>query len=336
MLEEIEQRHGQCAAGAAFFGTVWGKGKQSGKGKGKKEKKGAEERVLTPTSAAKGRAGRGERLASPGPFANVAHSYVGKGPLVSGAKGTADEGKGQKGASAAKGRAGARPGGKPSEAKGRKGRRDFVPDPRSVQAEGGQFSRFPGGEPEWERLRGTDAEPLLTAGPSKVGGGPVHPRGREVQDLISPEARSVGVLSFPEKLVDPAWAAPGDFPQESPFQEVCPGHLRHAMRVTDLSVPAQLCTSTKVNVHSTLANRASHHAVSLLRHNAHRDGLPIDDGGWALLFHVASRVRVAPGTLIMIAAADDKARFQFAHYAPNGVPSSPVLIRAQQGHPIAH
>ncbi|MCP4242820.1 MAG: RNA 2'-phosphotransferase, partial [bacterium] len=156
-----------------------------------------------------------------------------------------------------------------------------------------------------------------------------------MQDLISPEARASGTLSFPEKLVDPAWATPGDFPQENPFQEVCPEHLLHAMRVTDLSVAAQLCTSTKVNVRSTLANRASHHAVSLLRHNALRDNLPIDDGGWALLYHVARRVGVAPGTLIMIAAADDKGRFQLAHYAPGGVPSSTVLIRAKQGHSIA-
>ncbi|MCP4244453.1 MAG: RNA 2'-phosphotransferase, partial [bacterium] len=260
---------------------------------------------------------------------------MGKGPFVSGAHGSADEGKGQKGASAAKGGAGARPGGKPSAAKGKRGRRGFVPDPRCVLAEGGQFSQFPGGEPEWEKFRGTDAEPLLTAGSREVGGGPIRRRGREMQDLISDEARACGVLSFPEKLVDPAWAAPRDFPQDGPFQEVCPEHLRHAMRITDLSVAAQLCTSTKVNVHSTLANRASHHAVSLLRHNALRDKLAIDDGGWALLYNVASRVHVTPGTLIMIAAADDKGRFQLAHYAPDGVPSSTVLIRAKQGHSIA-
>ncbi|MCP4239417.1 MAG: RNA 2'-phosphotransferase, partial [bacterium] len=103
-----------------------------------------------------------------------------------------------------------------------------------------------------------------------------------------------------------------------------------------LSVPAQLCTSTKVNVHRALANRAGHPAVSLLRHHALRDGLPLDDGGWALVFHVASRARVPPGTLIMLAAADDKGRFQLAHYAPNGVPSTTVLIRAKQGHSIAN
>ncbi|MCP4242108.1 MAG: hypothetical protein GY772_16245, partial [bacterium] len=204
---------------------------------------------------------------------------MGKGPLVSGAKGTVDEGKGQKVASAAKGGAGKGPGGKSSEAKGKKGRKGFVPDPRCASAEGGQYSDLPGGEPDWERYHGTPAECLLTRGPREMGLGPLHRRGREVADIISAESRACGaLLSFPEKLIDPAWAAPEDFLQEPPFVEVCQRRLLHAMRVTDLSVAAELCTKTKVNVSGPWANRASHRAVGLLRHNALRDNLPIDDG----------------------------------------------------------
>ncbi|MCP4242951.1 MAG: RNA 2'-phosphotransferase, partial [bacterium] len=154
-------------------------------------------------------------------------------------------------------------------------------------------------------------------------------------DLVSAEALAYGDrLVFPEKLVDPAWSDPERFDQDLPFVEVCPRRLLHALRVTDLTVPAELCTRTRVDVSGPWANRASHRAVALLRHNAHKANLPIDDGGWALLRNVAHRVDVEPGVLIMIAATDDKGRFQLAHYAPDGVPSSTVLIRAKQGHSI--
>ncbi|MCP4242144.1 MAG: RNA 2'-phosphotransferase, partial [bacterium] len=321
-LESISEHEGDV------FGVPWGKVKMRGKGKGKeKGKKGAEERPFSPISGAKGRTGPGKRRPSPGPFAGSADSRVGKGLSVSGAEGPADKGKGQQFASAAKGGAGKGKGGKFSEAKGRKGRKGLSQDPRSAEAEGGQCSELPGGEPDWELSHGTEAEPLLTRGSREMGRGPLHDRrGREVADIISAESRACGaLLSFPEKLVDPAWSAPESFVQEPPFVEVCQRRLLHAMRVTDLTVPAELCTKTRVDVSGPWANRASHRAVALLRHNALNANLPIDDGGWALLYNVARRVGVEPGVLIMIAAADDKGRFQLAHYAPNGVPSSTVL-----------
>ncbi len=79
---------------------------------------------------------------------------------------------------------------------------------------------------------------------------------------------------------------------------------------------------------------AGRRAIYLLRHSGIREGFPMDDGGWAMLRHVASRVHVQPGALVMIAALDDKGRFQLAHYALGGRPSSTVLIRAKQGHSI--
>ncbi|MCP4242111.1 MAG: RNA 2'-phosphotransferase, partial [bacterium] len=107
------------------------------------------------------------------------------------------------------------------------------------------------------------------------------------------------------------------------------------MRVTDLGVPAELCTASRVDVSGQWALQVSHRAVWLLRHGALERNLPMDDGGWVLLRHLATRVQVEPGVLIMIAATDDKGRFPLAHYAPGGRPASTVLIRAKQGHSIA-
>ncbi len=202
--------------------------------------------------------------------------------------------------------------------------------------EGGQFSPFPGGEPEWEAYQGTPREGLLTPGDDTVGLNlPQSRRGREVADLISAESRAAGRnLVFPEKIIDPAWLEPERFEQDPPFQEVCPRRLLHAMRVTDLDVPAELCTDSRIDVSGQWTLRISHRAVFLLRRSAIQSGLAMDDGGWVLLRHLANRLHVQPGVLIMIAAGDDKGRFQLAHYAPAGRPSSTVLIRAKQGHSI--
>ncbi|MCP4242709.1 MAG: hypothetical protein GY772_19305, partial [bacterium] len=273
------------------FGTPWGKGKVKGKGKEKgkdkdkgwKGKKGAAERQFSPASGAKGRTGAGWERYSPGPFASSAEGQVGKGPSVSSAKGPADKGKGRQFASAAKGCAGKGKGGKFPAGKGGKGRmgkKGPYQDPRSAEAEGGQWSDFPGGEPNWREYIGTSAEHLLHKGPDEMGLGPLHGRGgREVADIISAEALAHGDrLVFREKLVDPAWSDPDRFEQDLPFVEVCPRRLLHALRVTDLTVAAELCTRTKVDVSGPWANRASHRAVALLRHNAHKANLPIDDG----------------------------------------------------------
>ncbi|MCP4241932.1 MAG: RNA 2'-phosphotransferase [bacterium] len=115
-------------------------------------------------------------------------------------------------------------------------------------------------------------------------------------------------MYFPEKTVDPAWMNPDGYPQQDPFREVCPRHLLRALRVTDLDSRDELCTNTRIEAHHRWVINASRRAVRLLRHSGIDEGLPMDDGGWALLRHVASRVGVHPGVLIMIAATDDKGR----------------------------
>ncbi|MCP4245302.1 MAG: hypothetical protein GY772_32600, partial [bacterium] len=172
----------------------------------------------------------------------------------------------------------------------------------------------------------------------KVGEVPPHKTltrmGRDEADIVRMGC-DVGDFRFPVLRQDPAWVRPEAYAQSPPHQVVIQTEVARNLYISSMSNIEELSTSAEVDLNNPEVIASSRKATALLRHNALFQRLLMDDGGWVPIGALARRVRRTVGAMIVIAAADQKGRFQLAHHRVAGEPRSALLIRAPKGHSIS-